>query len=335
MKAVIQERYGAPRDVLRLLDVRVPAIADDEVLVRVRAASVHPDIWHVIRGWPYFLRLMGNGPRRPKPAPLGTDMAGTVEAIGSAVTRFKPGDDVFGETIRGHQWKSGGAYAEYVAVREQALEPKPANVSFEVAASVPTAGFIALQAVWGNELVQPGRHVLVNGAGGGVGSMTVQIAKSYGATVTGVDSAEKLDLVRSFGADHVLDYTKQDFTQNGERYDLIVDIPGGRPWAELKRALTSDGRYVIIGHDGYGTASRWIGSMRTIAPLMARSLFTPQLRPLSRAGTNPERLPFLRQLLEDGKLTPVIDRTFPLGEVAEAIEYLASGSARGRVLITV
>ena len=335
MKAIIQERYGAPREVLRLRDVDRPAVRDDEVLVGVRAASVHPDVWHVVRGWPYFLRLMGNGLRRPKPAPLGTDMAGVVEAVGRAVTRFRPGDEVFGETIRGHQWRSGGAYAEYVAVREAALEPKPSNVTFEVAASVPTSGFIALQAVWGNELVQSGRRVLVNGAAGGVGGFTLQIAKSFGATVTGVDAPGRLDLVRSFGADYVVDYTAQDFTRSGERYDLIVDIPGGPSWSDLKQALTPEGRYVIIGHDGYGTASRWVGSMSRILPLLARSLFTPQLRPLSRAGTKADRLPFLKRLLEDGNLTPVIDRTFPLSDAAEAIDYLASGKARGRVVITV
>jgi NADPH:quinone reductase-like Zn-dependent oxidoreductase len=334
MKAIVQDRYGVPREVLRLADVDQPNIGDDEVLVRVRAASVHPDIWHVVRGWPYFLRLMGNGLRRPKQVPLGTDMAGVVEAVGRAVSRFRPGDEVFGETIRSHQWKNGGAYAEYVAVRERALELKPPNVTFEVAATVPTSGYIALQAVWGNELVQPGRRVLVNGAAGGVGSLALQIAKSYGATVTGVDSTAKLDLVRSLGADHVIDYTTQDFTSNGERYDLIVDIPGGRPWSELRRALAPEGRYVIIGHDGYGTANRWIGSMGSIVPLMARSLFTPQLRPLRRAGANADRLPFLKGLLEGGKLTPVVDRTFPLSEVPAAIRYLESGRARGKVVIT-
>ena len=265
MKAVVADRYGPP-DVLRLVDIDPPAVADGEVLVRVRAASVHPDVWHTVRGRPAVLRLMGNGLRRPKHRVPGTDMAGVVESAGR---RFRPGDEVFGETIRGHQWRNGGAYAEYVSVLEDALARKPAGLTFEQAAAVPTAGFIALSNLRGRARPQPGHDVLVNGAGGGVGMLAVQIAKAYGARVTGVDGPAKLELMRSIGADRVLDHTR-------ELPSLDFSAPGRR-----------------------------------------------------------ETMDALAGLIEAGSLTTVVDRTFPLDQVPDAIRYLESGSAVGRIVITV
>lgn len=251
MKAIVQERYGSP-DVLELREIDEPAVKDDEVLVRVRATSLHPDVWHVLHGRPYVLRIMGAGLRRPKNPVPGTDLAGRVEAVGTAATRFRPGDEVFGESAKGHQWHNAGAYAEYAAVPEDVLEPKPANLTFEQAAAVPTSGSIAYQGVRLQGRVQAGQRVLINGAGGGVGSFAVQLAKAFGAEVTGVDRGRKLDVIRSIGADHVIDHTREDFTRTGERYDVIVDIPGNRTIADCRRALTPKGAYVLIGHEGFG-----------------------------------------------------------------------------------
>ena len=333
MKAIVHDRYGPP-DVLRLSDVDPPAVGDDEVLVRVRAASVHPDVWHVVTGQPLVLRLMGNGLRRPKHRVPGTDMAGEVEAVGGAVTRFRPGDEVFGETRRGYQWRNGGAYAEYVAVPHELLARKPAGVSFEQAAAVPTAGFIALANLRGRASVRPGQKVLVNGAGGGVGMLAVQIAKARGAEVTGVDAAGKLDLVRSLGADRVLDFAREDFTRAGERYDLIFDVPGNHSFSACRRALEESGTYVLIGHDGFG-ASR-LGSLPRFLRLVARTPFTRQLPGLD--FSTPDKgatMSALAELVEAGSLTPVVDRTFPLSEVPEAIRYLVAGRAVGRIIVTV
>ncbi len=334
MRAVVQSRYGSP-DLLEVRDVAVPTLAEDEVLVKVRAASVHPDVWHVVTGRPLLLRLMGSGLRRPRIQVPGTDLAGTVESVGRAVTRFSPGDEVFGESVRGVQWANGGAYAELVTVHEGALAIKPANVSFEEAATVPTAGLIVLQNLHPDIRPRPGRHVLVNGAAGGVGAVVVQLAKAWGAEVTGVDSAAKLDLLAGLGADHVMDYAREDFTRGDGRYDLIVDIPGTHSFAECRRVLTRGGVYVLIGHDGFGTtAGRWVGSMRTFVPLMLRSFFTSALPRLDfSAPDKRESMALLAGLLEDGSLTPRVDRTFPLEEAAEAIRYLASGAALGRIVL--
>lgn len=256
MRAVVQDAYGSP-DGLAVREVDLPVVRDDDVLVRVHAASVHPDVWHVVTGRPYVLRLMGSGLLRPKYRIPGTDMSGQVESVGKNVTRFKQGDEVFGETVLGNQWKNGGAFAEYVSVPQDALAHKPANVTFEQAAAVPTAGLIVLQNLRGVRL-RPGAKVLVNGAAGGVGGCAVQLAKAYGAHVTGVDETGKLDLVRSLGADQVVDYTREDFTRGAERYDLIFDIPGNRSFAECRRVLALDGSYVLIGHDRFGDAGgRW------------------------------------------------------------------------------
>ena len=254
MQAIVQDRYGPFEEVLRLEEVDRPQVADDEVLIRVRAASVHPDVWQVVTGHPAVLRLMGAGIRRPKQRIPGTDVAGIIESVGARVTRFEVGDAVFGEIVDGHQWHNGGAFAEYVAAPVTKLASKPAQVSFEQAATVPSSGLIALQGVCEQGHVEAGQRVLVNGAGGGVGSFAVQIAKAHGAHVTAVDRTDKLETLRSIGADEVIDFTQQDYTTRGERYDLIVDIPGNRSLKELKRALEPDGLYVLIGHELYGSS---------------------------------------------------------------------------------
>ena len=335
MKAVVQDTYGSP-DVLRVREIDRPSVGDDEVLVRVHAASVHPDVWHVVSGRPYVLRLMGAGLRRPRIRVPGTDMAGHVDSVGRNVTRFRPGDEVFGETLRGSQWTNGCAFAEYVSIPQDALALKPGNVSFEQAAAVPTSGLIALRNL-PRERVRPGRSVLVNGAGGGVGAFAVQLAKAYGAKVTGVDHSTKLDLVRSLGADHVIDYTREDFTRSGERYDLIFDVPGNHSFSDCRRALVPEGTYVLIGHDHFGdVGGRWLGSLPHFFELMALSLFRRQLPKLSMTTPSKEdSMAVLRDLLESGKLTPVVDRTYPLDQVAEAIRYLTEGTANGRIVITV
>lgn len=334
MKAIVQDRYGSA-DVLRLREIEPPAVKDDEVLVRVRAASVHPDVWHVITGLPYVLRLMGTGLRKPKNPVPGTDAAGIVESVGSKVTRFRPGDEVFGETIRGMQWTNGGAYAEYVSAPEAGLALKPANVTFEQAAAVPTAGLIALLALRGGKRIQPGQKVLVNGAGGGVGTLTVQLARAFGAQVTGVDSADKLDLIRSLGAEQVIDYAERDFTQSDQRYDLIVDIPGNHSLAECVRALNPTGKYTLIGHDNYGRGMRrWVGLLPRMFKLMAMARFVSYLGDEHELPDKRESMALLRELLEAGKLTPFIDRTYLLSEAPEALRYLQEGRAQGKVVIT-
>ncbi|CAN5600353.1 NAD(P)-dependent alcohol dehydrogenase [soil metagenome] len=337
MKAIVQDKYGSPADALELKEIDEPVVEDDEVLVRVHAASVHPDVWHVVRGRPYVLRLMGSGLLRPKNRVPGTDVAGYVESVGKNVTRLQPGDEVFGESVRGYQWHNGGAFAEYVSVPQNALAHKPENITFEQAAAVPTSGLIVLMNIPNEGLLRPGRSVLVNGAGGGVGAIAVQVAKARGANVTGVDHTKKLDLVRSLGADQVIDYTQEDFTQRGERYDLIFDIPGNHPFSDCRRALNPNGKYVLIGHDQYGNAAgRWLGSIPRVLKLVALSPFVSQLpTPNFSMPNKKDSMAVLKELLEAGKLTPVIDRTYPLSEVSEAIRYLEAGHAQGKVVITV
>jgi NADPH:quinone reductase-like Zn-dependent oxidoreductase len=336
MKAIVQDKYGTP-DALELREIDKPVVKDDEVLVQVHAASVHPDVWHVVRGLPYVLRLMGAGLLKPKNRVPGTDAAGHVESVGKNVTRFQPGDEVFGETLKGYQWTNGGTYAEYVSVAQDALALKPANITFEQAAAVPTSGLIALQNLPNEGRLQPGQRVLVNGAGGGVGALAVQIAKAYGAEVTGVDNTQKLEMVRSLGADRVIDYTQEDFTQGDERYDLIFDIPGNHPFSACRRVLTPDGKYVLIGHDRFGQGvGRWFGSVPRLLKLVALSPFvsqipTPNFSTLDRKN----QMVILKELLEAGKITPVIDRTYPLSKVPEAIRYLEEGHVQGKVVITV
>lgn len=333
MKAVVQTAYGSA-DVLQVREIERPVPAADEVLVQVRAASVHPDVWHVLTGLPYVLRLLGAGLRRPRNPVPGTDLAGVVVAVGSAVTRFAVGDEVFGETLRGMQWVNGGAYAEYATAPEHGLALKPAHVSFEAAAAVPTSALIALASLHSAGEIRPGQAVLVNGAAGGVGSIAVQLAKVRGAHVTGVDSGSRLDLVREAGADALIDYTQDDFTQRAERYDLVFDVPGNHTLPACRRVLKPEGVYVLVGHDHYGKGMRrWLGLMPRMVGLMLMSLFVKQL---PKAGSPPDKqasMALLRELMASGRLSARIDRTFPLAEAAAAMRYLQEGRARGKVLI--
>ena len=337
MKAIVQYKYGSPDDVLELREIDKPVIEDDEVLVRVHAASVHPDVWHVVRGRPYALRLMGSGLLKPKNSVPGTDVAGRIESVGKNVTQFQQGDEVFGESIKGHQWTNGGAYAEYVSVPHDALVLKPAGLTFEQAAAVPTSGFIALSGLRNQGQIQSGQKVLINGAAGGVGALAVQLAKAYGAEVTGVDSTGKLALVQSIGADHIIDYTQEDFTERGERYDLILDVPGNHSLSECRRALTPEGTYVLIGHDQFGdSGGRWLGSLPHFFKLVVMSPFVSQLPDLNfSTPSKKDIMAVLREFIEAGKITPIIDRTYPLSDVPKAIRYLEEGHAQGKVVITV
>jgi NADPH:quinone reductase-like Zn-dependent oxidoreductase len=336
MKAIVQERYGSFDD-LKLRDVDKPVPGDDEVLVRVRAASVHPDVWHVVTGRPYVLRVMGNGFLKPRNPIPGTDMAGIVESVGKNVTRFRPGDPVFGETIRTHQWTSGGAHAEYVSARQDWLELKPDNVTFEQAASVPTSGFIALLNLRGGSVVRPGQKILINGAGGGVGAVALQVAKAYGAHVTAVDSTRKLGILRSLGADDVIDFTREDFTRRGLRYDLIFDVPGNHPFSACRRALTPDGKYVLIGHETFGpSGNRLLGLFPRLFKLIFLAFFTKQLRlGSSSVPGRKDTMAALKELLAAGKLTPIIDSTYPLSEAREALRHMMEDETLGKVIILV
>jgi len=335
MKAIVQERYGSPDD-LELREVDKPVVGDDEVLVRVRAASIHPDVWHVVSGRPYVLRLMGAGFSKPKNPIPGTDMAGIVESVGKSVTQFRPGHPVFGETIVAHQWIHGGAFAEYVSVHQDLLALKPDNVTFEQAASVPTSGFIALQNLPGLSQWRPGQKVLINGGGGGVGALALQITKAYGAYATAVDRTSKLGMLRSLGADEVVDCTREDFTRRGVRYDLIFDVPGNYPFSACRRALEPDGRYVLIGHERFGASGKRVfGLIPHFLGLMVLSRFVKPLRgPGLPMPTKKEAMTVLRELLEIGKVTPIIDSTYHLSEVREALRHMIEDEIQGKVIIT-
>jgi NADPH:quinone reductase-like Zn-dependent oxidoreductase len=334
MKAIVQTKYGSC-EVLELRDVPQPTISDDEVLVRVRAASVHADVWHVMSGRPYAMRLFGSGLFTPKKRIPGTDLSGVVEAVGKNVTELAPGDEVFGECIDGIQWANGGAYAEYAAVPAKLLALKPSRLSFEQAASVPTSGYIALHNLQMAGKIEPGRRVLVNGAAGGVGALTLQLAKAFGAQVTAVDCAAKLDFLQHLGADHVLDYAQEDPTLSAARYDLIVDVASNLSLSACKRVLSPGGSYIRIGHDHYGkVGGRIFGTLPATFGLMFRSLFDrtlpkPDFSMPSRQATMAE----LKSLLEAGKLTPIIARVFPLAEAREAMRYLQQGTAIGKIIL--
>jgi NADPH:quinone reductase-like Zn-dependent oxidoreductase len=323
MKAMVRDTYGSP-DLLELRDIDIPEIADDEVLIHVHAAGVGRDVWHVMRGLPYPIRLAGYGFRAPKNPVIGSDVAGVVEAVGKSVSRFKPGDEVFGI--------GKGSYAEYVCAREAKLAPKPANLTFEQAAVLAIMGSTALQALRDHGRVEPGQEVLIIGASGGVGTYAVQIAKAFGAHVTGVCSTTKVEMVRSIGADHVIDYTREDFAEGDQRYDLILDIGGNSSLARLRRALASQGILVIVGGEGGG---RWLGGTDRQLRAMMLSPFVGQKLGTFVNKENHEDLLVLKELTESGKITPVIDRTYPLSEVPEAMRYLEAGHARGKVVITV
>ena len=322
MKAIVNRCYGSP-DVLTFEDVEKPTPADNEVLVKVHAASVNPLDWHYMRGSPYLMRL-GSGIGAPKDSRVGVDFAGTVEAVGDEVTEFKPGDEVFGGR--------SGAFAEYVIIPDdRALVMKPANVTFEQAASVPIAAITALQALRDKGQLKSGQKVLINGASGGVGTFAVQIAKSFGAEVTGVCSTRNVEMVRSIGADHVFDYTKEDYTESDQVYDLIIDNVGNHSLSANRRVMAADGTLVILG----GSKGNWLGPlMRPINAIML-SPFVSQEFILILAKLDRDDLAILGDLMSDGKVTPVIDRSYELSEVPDAIRYSEEGHARGKILINV
>ena len=328
MKAIVYCDYGLAN--LKLEEVEKPVPNDDQILVRVRAASVNPYDWHFIEGTPKIMRAMGVGLRKPKDTRVGVDFAGTVEAVGknpAAAGQFKPGDEVFGG--------KGGAFADYVCPRAgRAVALKPANITFEQAAAVNIAGITALQALRDKGKVQSGQKVLINGASGGVGTFAVQIAKSLGADVTGVCSTRNVDLVRSLGADRVIDYTKEDFTKTGQRYDVILDNVGNQPLLSFRRALIPKGKYVMIGGGGPNDQGL-IGPLFRPIKAMLLSPFVSQEMGMFMADTNQKDLALLADLMQSGKVKPVIDRTYKLSEVPAAIAYLEQGHARGKVVITV
>ncbi|GII01349.1 NAD(P)-dependent alcohol dehydrogenase [Planobispora takensis] len=326
MKAFVLRSYGSP-DVLDLTDVEDPAPGDDEVLVRIRAASVQPADWHLMRGEPYLSRLMPGplGLRTPKIKILGADVAGVVEAVGKDVTEFCPGDEVFA-------MPKGGGFAEYVCVKESELAPKPASLSFEQAAAVPLAALTALLALRDHGGIRPGQRVLVNGASGGVGTFAVQLAKAFGAEVTGVCSTRNTGLVRSIGADEVVDYTKEDFTRGGRRYDLLLDIAGSRPGSACRRVLTRKGTYVAVG----GPGGRWLQPVGHIFGALASGPFVSQrmlMADVIGATGSKRNLMTLTELVEAGRVTPVIDRCYPFEEIPAAIRYQEEGRSRGKVVV--
>ena len=323
MRAIVHNVYGSP-DVLELQEIEQPDLTDDGVLVRVHATSVNPAEWYGLTGRPYVARAQ-SGLRKPKSNRLGVDFAGTVEAVGKDVTQFRPGDEVFGGR--------SGAFAEYVCVPEdRAVVPKPANVTFEQAAGVGVAGLTALQGLRDKGQIQPGQQVLINGASGGVGTFAVQIAKAFGAEVTGVCSTRNVDLVRSLGADHVIDYTHEDFTRSDRRYDLMLDVAGSRPWSACRRVLNPQATLVIVGAP---KGNRLMGPLSRIVKVRLAALPSSQKAVFFIAKFNKPDLAVLRELLEAGKVTPVIDRRYELSDCAAAFRYLGEGHARGKIVITV
>jgi len=324
MKAIVYTKYGSP-DVLQLKEVERPTPRDDEVLVQVHAASVNAAELHLLRGKPFLMRLMGFGLLKPKHKILGAAMAGRVEAVGRNVTQLQPGDEVFGDLTK-CGW---GTFAEYVCAREDALALKPANVTFEEAAAIPLAAVTALQGLRAQGQIKLGQQVLIHGAGGGVGTFAVQIAKAFGAEVTGVCSTRNVDMVRSIGADHVIDYIQEDFTKNGQRYDFIFAVNGYHSIFDYKRALSPKGVYVMIG----GSNAHLFQAM-LLGPVISMT-GRQKMGSMGVAKPNQKDLVFMKELLEAGKVVPVIDRRYPLGETAEALRYLEEGHAQGKVVITV
>jgi NADPH:quinone reductase-like Zn-dependent oxidoreductase len=322
MRAIVQDQYGETFDVLRLEEIDPPHIGEDDVLLRVHAASVHIGDWHVMTGQPYLLRVVGFGFRAPKVRVRGMDVAGTVAAVGQNVTRFQVGNEVFGTCE--------GSFAEYASTLEETLALKPANLTFEQAAAIPTSAVAALQALRDAGGIKAGQQVLIVGASGGVGLFAVQIAKSFGAEVTGVCSTAKVDMVRSVGADHVIDYTQDDFTQRGQQYDLVLVMGGNHSLSQLKGVLRPGGTVVPVGTE---EGNRWVGGKAWIQAMLLSRL-KRHLRPLA-SEPNQADLQFVTELIEAGKIRPVIDKTFPLSEVPEAIRYLTAGHARGKIVITV
>jgi NADPH:quinone reductase-like Zn-dependent oxidoreductase len=323
MKAIVQDRYGSA-DVLEFADIDPPVPGDDEVLVRVHAAGLDPGVWHLMTGLPYLMRAAGYGLRRPAIRVRGRDVAGTVEAVGRHVGKFGPGDLVFGICE--------GSFAEYVCVRQDKLALRPFNLTLAQAAAVPISALTALHALRDKGDVRPGQHVLIIGAAGGVGTFAVQLAKAYGAIVTGVCSTTKMELVRSIGADDVIDYLDEDFATGRRDYELILDTAGNRPLSQLRRVLTERGTLVIIGGEAGG---RLLGGMDRLLLALMLSPFVSQKLCVTAAGEHSDDLEVVRQFIEAGKVTPVIDRTYTLRQAAEAIHYARQAHARGKVVITV
>src|ERR1044072_6351419 len=324
MKAIVYCDYGTS-EVLKLMDIAKPVPTDNQVLVRVRAASVNPYDWHFIRGTPYIMRI-GVGLRKPKDTRLGVDFAGTVEAVGKNVTEFKPGDEVWGG--------KGGAFAQYVVITEKGLAKKPDNISFEQAGTIQIAGMTALQGLRKHGNIQPGQKVLINGASGGVGTFAVQIAKALGAHVTGVCSGRNVELVKSLGADEVIDYTKEDFAKRPVRYDVFLDNVPNHPLSECRQVLTPTGKYVMIGGGGPNDG-KWIGPVGRVIQMAIQKRFQKAPVTMMMAETNKADMNFLSELIQSGKVKPVIDKTYKLSEVPAAIEYLETGRARGKVAIVI
>jgi NADPH:quinone reductase-like Zn-dependent oxidoreductase len=325
MKAIVYCDYGLAN--LKLEEIEKPTPTDDQILVRVRAVSINPYDWHFIEGTPYIMRGLGVGLRKPKDTRLGVDYAGTVEAVGKNITQFKSGDDVFGGKT--------GAFAQYICVRpDRAIARKPANITHEEAASVNIAAITALQALRDKGKVQAGQKVLINGASGGVGTFAVQIAKSMGAEVTGVCSGKNAELVQSLGADHVIDYTKEDFAKSGEHYDVILDNVPNHTLAECRAILTPEGKYVMIGGGGPND-NRWVGPFGRVIHALLLKPFVKQQLGMMMANSNADDLTFLASLMEAGKVKPVIDRTYKLDQIPDAIRYIEQGHARGKVVIKV
>jgi NADPH:quinone reductase-like Zn-dependent oxidoreductase len=326
VKAIVRDTYGSA-DVLELTDIDKPEPGDDEVLLRVHAASVNPADWHILRGLPYIARMQF-GLGKPKDRVLGCDVAGHIEAVGNNVTMLQPGEEVFGSPFM----HGLGAFAEWVCISEDLLAPKPANLSFEQVAAVPLAALTALQALRGQGRIEPGYKVLIIGASGGVGTFAVQIAKSFDAEVSGVCSTRNLEMVRALGAEHVIDYTQEDFTHSGQKYDLIFQLAGTLSPSECRSALTSNGTLLISSGESEGS---WIGPLDRVIKALVLSPFVSQKMASFTVKPNREDLQLLKQFIEDGTITPVIDRSYPLAQVPEAIRYLEEGHARGKVVISV
>ena len=338
MKAIVQTAYGPANEVLELREIGVPPLKANDVLVRVRAASVHPDVWHVVEGLPYAVRLFGNGLTKPKRAVPGSDLAGVVEAVGAGVIRFKVGDEVFGESTP-MGWWNGGAYAEYAAVSEKLLVHKPANISFEEAAAVPTSGFIALNNLHRLERHGPGQNVLINGAGGCLGTLAIQIAKAKGARVTAVDRTDKLQMMRTLGADRVIDYTNEDVLRSGERYDLILDVASNLSESACREILAEKGEYTPIGHAHFGRAKdrnggRIVGSIPYFIWLLLRAMLDPEKRKNFKIPDKQETMLAFKALIEAGKIRPIIGKTVGLDGVVEAMRCMQEERVVGRIIVT-
>ena len=324
MKAITQSAYGSPQTVLRYQEAAIPTVGDGEVLVRAKAAGTHIGDWLVVNGLPYIIRGMGYGLRKPKHKVPGTEISGVVETVGAGVNGLEPGDEVFG-------WVSGGGFAEFVSVPQESLAPKPTNLTFEQAAVVPISAFAALEALRDKAEIQPGHRALIIGASGGVGSYAVQIAKALGAEVTGVASTRNLDMVRSLGADHVIDYTTTDFAENESAYNVIIDTAGNSPLSRIRRALTPTGTLVIVG----GSGGRWLMGAGRSARAGLLSLFIGQNLMAFVSKPSHEKLMTLRAQIEAGDVTPVIDRTYELADTPAALSYVGERHTSGKTVITI